>query len=57
LLFTGTVEFQATVTSVTNDTFVATNDAAPGTPFGTLTGIDIVVIHSFLQKELGFLRR
>lgn len=57
LIFTGTAEYQATVTSVTNDTtFVATNDAAPGTPFGTLTGVDIVVdfSNSFAKGTDGF---
>jgi hypothetical protein len=57
LIFTGTAEFQATVTSVTNDTtFVATNDAAPGTPFGTLTNVDIVVdfSNSFAKGADGF---
>lgn len=57
LIFTGTAEYQATVASVTNDTtFVATNDAAPGTPFGTLTGVDIVVdfSNSFGKGTDGF---
>jgi hypothetical protein len=57
LIFTGTAEFQATVTSITNDTtFVATNDAAPGTPFGTLANVDIVVdfSNSFAKGTNGF---
>lgn len=57
LIYDGDTEFQATVTAVTNaTTFVATNDAAPGTPFTVAGAVDVIIdfSNSFAKGTDGF---
>lgn len=57
LIFDGTSEYQATVTEILSDvSFIATDDAAPATPFNVVGAVDIVVdfSNSFGKGTDGF---